>query len=281
MKKFMQIIICVFVLTGSALAEPVKLWETGEVFKRPESVAYDGERGCLYISNFTGGPKNGLPYGQHYISKVNIEGEIIKLDWIDNITAPTGICIAGDKLYIVERFGVVEYDLKTDKVSNKYYIKTSKFLNDVTVDSQGLIYVSESDTNTIYRIKKSSVEKWLNSERVSRPNGILYDEGKLIVAVASEPSLKMVNISDKKVTKIADLDEGILDGIKKCGDGYLLSDYLGSLYLVKLSGEVTELINTREAKINIADFEYIPDKDMVISPAMGSNKLICYQLNLK
>lgn len=281
MKKFKQIIICVLILSGLAKAEPVKLWETDEVFKRPESATYDSERGFLYVSNFTGSPRNGMPYGQHYISKVNLKGEVIKLDWIDNITAPTGICIAGDKLYIVERFGVVEYDLKADKVSNKYYIKTSKFLNDVTVDSQDGIYVSESDTNTIYRIKNNSVEKWLDSEEVSRPNGILFDDGKLLVAVNSDHYLKMVNITDKKVTKIADLGEGILDGIKKCGDDYLVSDYMGSLYLVKLSGEVDELINTREAKINIADFEYIPDKDMVISPAMGSHKLICYRLDLE
>ena len=281
MKNFKRIMICVFVLAGLAKAEPVKLWETGEIFKAPESVAYDSERGFIYVSNFTGSPKNGSPYGQHYISKVNLKGEIIKLDLIDNLTAPTGICVAGDKLYIVERFGVVEYDLKADKVSNKFYVKTSNFLNDVTVDSQGGIYLSESDTNTIYRIKDSSVEKWLDSKEVSKPNGILYDDGKLLVAVNSDHCLKAVNISNKQVTKIAELGEGILDGIKKCGGGYLVSDFMGNLYLVKLSGKVTELINTREAKINIADFEYIPDKDMVVAPAMRSNKLLCYRLGLK
>jgi sugar lactone lactonase YvrE len=278
MKNFKRIMIYVFVLAGLAKAEPVKLWETGEVFNAPESVAYDSKRGFLYISNCNGSLKNGLQYGQQSISKANIKGEIIKADWIDNLTKPTGICISDDKLYIVERFGVVEYDLKQDKVSNKYYIKTSYFLNDVTVDPQGRIYVSESDTNTIYRIKGNSVEKWLDSEEVSRPNGVLFDDGKLLVAVNSDHCLKAVNISDKKVTKIAALGEGILDGIKKCGDGYLVSDFMGSLYLVKLSGQVTELINTREAGIDIADFEYIPDKDMLVSPAMRSNKLICYRL---
>lgn len=281
MKKFKWIMICIFVLDGLANAEPVKLWETGEIFKAPESVAYDSERGFLYISNCNGGLKNGLPYGQHYISKANIKGEIIKFDWIENLTKPTGICIASDKLYIVERFGIVEYDLKEDKVSNKFYIKTSYFLNDITVDSQGGIYVSESDTNTIYKIKDNSVEKWLDSEEISRPNGILFDDGKLLIAVNSDHYLKAVNISDKKVTKIAHLGEGILDGIKKCGDGYLVSDFMGNLYLVKPSGQVTELINTREAKLNIADFEYIPDKNMVVSPAMRSNKLICYRLGQK
>ena len=280
MEKFKRISICVFVLAGLAVAnaEPVKLWETGAIYNAPESVAYDGTRGFLYISNCNGTLGNGSPYGEQFISKANLKGEIIKFDWIENLTKPTGICINDDKLYIVDRFGIVVYDLKTDKVSDKFYIKTSNFLNDITVDSDGGIYVSESDTNVIYRIKGRNVEKWLDSEEISRPNGVLFDDGKLLVAVNSDHYLKAINISDKKVTKIANLGEGILDGIKKCRDGYLVSDFMGNLYRVKPSGQVTELINTRDAGINIADFEYIPDKDMVVSPAMRKNKLICYRL---
>ncbi len=281
MENFKRIMICIFVLTGLANAEPVKLWETDEIFKAPESVVYDGKRGFLYVSNYTGGLKNGLPYGEQSISKVNLKGEIIKFDWIGNLTIPTGICIFDDKLYIVERFGVVEYDLKADKISDKFYIKTSKFLNDITVDSDGGIYVSESDSNLIYRIKNKSVEKWLDSEEISRPNGILFDDGKLLVAVNSDNYLKAVNISNKQITKIAHLGPGILDGIKKCGDGYLVSHYLGNLYLVKPSGQVTELLNTRDAEINIADFEYIADKDMVVIPALKQNKLLSYRLRQK
>ena len=280
MKNIMRISICVFVLAGLAVAsaEPVKLWETDEIYKAPESVAYDSKRGFLYISNYTGGLKNGLPYGEQFISKVSLNGKVIKFDWIGNLTIPTGICVNDDKLYIVERFGVVVYDLEADKVSDKFYIKTSNFLNDITVGSDGGIYVSESDTNVIYKISGRNVEKWLDSEEISRPNGVLFDDGKLLVAVNSDHYLKAINISDKKVTKIANLGEGILDGIKKCRGGYLVSDFMGGLYLVRPSGQVTELINTRDAEINIADFEYIPDKDMVVSPAMRKNKLICYRL---
>lgn len=283
MRNFIRISICVFVLAGwvGVNAEPVKIWETDGIFKAPESVAFDGKRGFLYISNCNGSLNNGSPYGHQCISKANLKGEIIKFDWIENLTKPTGICINDDKLYIVERFGVVLYDLKTDKVSDKYYIKTSYFLNDVTIDPEGGIYVSESDTNVIYKILGRNVEKWLDSEEISRPNGVLFDNGKLLVAVNSDHSLKAVNISDKKVTKIANFGEGILDGIKKCRDGYLVSDFMGNLYLVKPSGQVTELINTRDAEINIADFEYIADKDMVVVPAMRKDKLICYRLGLE
>jgi len=265
------------VFSNGVNAQPIKLWETGEIYKAPESVAYDSKRGFLYISNYTQGLKTGSSYGDHSVSKANLQGEILEFDWIKNLTTPTGICIFNDKLYIVERFGIVEYDLKANKISNKILIKTTNFLNDITVDSDGRIYVSESDSNVIYRIKDREVEKWLDSVAISRPNGILFDNGKLIVGVNGDNYLKAVNISNKEIVEIAHLGPGIIDGIKKCGEDYLVSHFLGNLYLVKPSGEVKELLNTRDAKINIADFEYIEDKELIVIPALWNNKLIGYR----
>jgi sugar lactone lactonase YvrE len=260
-------------------AQAVKLWETGEIYQRPESVAYDSKRECLYISNCNGEVKTGTSYRDNSISKADLQGNILEFDFVKNLTKPTGICIFDDKLYIVERFGVVIYDLKADKIADKIYIKTSYFLNDITVDSEGGIFVSESDSNVIYRIKDKNVEKWLDSEEISRTNGVLFDDGKLIVGVNSDNYLKAVDIADKKVTNIALLGPGIIDGIKKCGDGYLVSLFMGNLYLVKPNGQVTELRITRDAQINIADFEYIPDKNLIVIPALQNNKLLGYKFS--
>jgi sugar lactone lactonase YvrE len=282
MNNLKQIIIGILILVGltKVSAQPVKLWETGEIYKRPESAVYDDKRGCLYISNCNGEVKTGTSYGDNSISKADLQGNILEFDFVKNLTKPTGICIFDDKLYIVERFGVVIYDLDSNKIADKIYIKTSYFLNDITVDNEGGIYVSESDTNVIYRIKDKNVEKWMDSKDVSRPNGILYDNGKLIVGVNSDNYLKAVNIADKKVTNIALLGPGIIDGIKKCGDNYLVSHYMGNLYMVKPNGEVTELINTRDEKTYIADFEYIADKQLIVIPALPNNKLLGYKFDL-
>ncbi len=281
MKILWRLLIVVTVLAGfsRAFARAEKVWETGGIYKGPESVAYDAERGFLYVSNYTESVKTGGSYGEHCISKANLKGEILKYDCVGGLTTPTGICISNDKLYIVERFGVVVYDLKADKVEKKIYIKTASFLNDITVDSEGNIYVSESDSNMIYRIADGNVEKWLDSEAVSRPNGILFDDGKLIVGVNSDNNLKAVDVSTKEVVNISHLGPGIIDGVKKCGDGYLVSHYMGNLYMVDASGEVKELINTRDEEINIADFEYIPGKSLVVVPALRNNKLLAYRLS--
>jgi len=256
-------------------AQPVKLWEVDSVYKAPESVAYDSVSGFLYVSNYTSAVKPGEAYGKHFISKSNPEGKIINAEWIGNLTTPTGICIFKDMLYIVERFGVVKYDLKADKVADKFFIPQNG-INDITVAPDTSIYVSVADKDIIYRIKNGKAEEWLNSKEISRPNGVLYDEGKLIVGVNGDSRLKAVNISDKRVTDIAQLGPGIIDGIQKCGKGWLVSHFEGNLYFISPTGEVKELLNTRDKKINIADFQYIPGKNLIIIPDLWQNKLICY-----
>ncbi len=257
-------------------AQPVKLWETDVVFKAPESVAYDSIRDLLYVSNFTKNVKEGMMYGAHCISKIKPDGTLLKFDWIDNVTNPTGISVFADKLYIVERFGVVEYDLKNDSVSNRYRINSCCFLNDITVDKDTSIYVSVSDTNLIYRIKNGELEKWMESDKISKPNGILCHNGKMLIACNTDNYFKAIDMETLEVTNIAHLGPGILDGIKPCGDDYLVSHFLGNLYRVSLDGTVEELINTREQKSFIADFEYIETKELVIIPALWNNKIVGY-----
>jgi hypothetical protein len=271
--------ICIIILTSfiNINAQPEKLWETNTVYKAPESVAYDSERGLLYVSNYTKAVKPGNVYGNCFISKSNLDGKVINAEWIGNLTTPTGICIFNDMLYIVERFGIVKYDLKTDKISDKFYIPQDGFLNDITVAPDTSIYVSVSDRDIIYKIKNGEVEEWLNSKEISNTNGILYEDGKLIVGVNADSKLKAVNITDKKVTDIAQLGHGIIDGIQKCDNGWLVSHFEGNLYFINPSGQVKELLNTRDKKINIADFKYIPEKELIVVPCLWQNKLIGYQ----
>ena len=271
--------ICITLLTGfmNISAQPVKLWETDTVYRAPESVAYDKVRGFLYVSNYGQSVKPGGAYGSQFISKANLQGEIIDAEWIGNLTTPTGICVFKDMLYIVERFGIVKYDLKANKVADRFYIPQNGFLNDITVAPDTSIFVSVSDKDIIYKIKNDKVEEWLNSEKISKPNGILYDNGKIIVGVNADSKLKAVNISDREITDIAHLAPGIIDGIKKCGEGWLVSHFEGNLYLIEPSGQILELLNTRNEKKYIADFEYIRDKGLIVVPDLWGNRLSGYQ----
>jgi DNA-binding beta-propeller fold protein YncE len=279
-KKFNLSIVLLIILSSlRSEAQMNKIWETGEIFKAPESVVYDQERGVIYVSNYTRKMRDGLPYGDCFVSKVNKNGEIIDFDWIPNLTSPTGLCLFEDMLYIVERFGIVEYDLKLDKVNNKFLISHASFLNDVTIDADSNVYVTDSDEKTIYRIKNGEVIKWMDTIAITYPNGIEYDNGKLIVGVNGDNFLKSIDIKTKEIHNIAYMGEGLIDGIKKCDDVYLVSLYYGFLLLVNQNGTVTQLMNTKDQNIPCADFEYIENEKIVIIPTLWNNKLYGYKYN--
>jgi sugar lactone lactonase YvrE len=264
-------------LHAPAHAQLTKIWESDTIFKYPESVAYDGARNCLYISNYNQYPRDGMMYNEDFITKTDINGKIIEYKFVNGLTCPTGICVLKDRLYIVERFGLVVFDLKSNSVETRYRINDTKFLNDVSVSSDGTIYISDSGSDIIYRIKNGIFEKWFAGKEIDKTNGVLVDGDKLLAGVNSDSSLKAINITDKTIARIAALPPGIIDGIKKCGTGYLVSHYDGNLYLVRQNGEVIELLNTRPEEIKCADFEYVDDLNRLFIPALKNNRLFIYQ----
>ncbi|MCH7535438.1 MAG: hypothetical protein IH948_06780, partial [Bacteroidetes bacterium] len=136
--KTLYVLISLLLTTSMAFPQLEHTY-IAEGFKSPESVAYDPIRDIIYVSNYNKDVENGTSYGEDYVSKVSKSGEIIKFDWIDNLSAPTGIIVANDKLYIVERFGIVEYDLKKDTITNKYCIQFNEFINDITMGPDGAL----------------------------------------------------------------------------------------------------------------------------------------------
>ena len=267
----------ILVLNVSLKAQIVKISETEAVFKAPESVAWDSIRNCLYVSNFTAPLKEGSYYGSHTVSKVSMRGEILDADFVTGLSCPTGICIWKDKLYIVERFGVVEFDLGQNRISNKYYIKTTEFMNDIAIDNDGNIYVTTSGSDILFKISQGKVEHWIEGEIISDANGILFDRGKLIIGIISDGYVKEIDPETKEIRNLAFLGEGIIDGIKRCADGYLVSHFKGSLYHIIFSGEVKELLDTHSEGTFLADFEYIPSKNLLVIPTLWNNKLLFYE----
>lgn len=118
---------------------------------------------------------------------------------------------------------------------------------------------------------------WLSDKSISRTNGILFDNGKLIVGVNSDSTLKAIDVKTKAISPIAQLKKGIIDGIKPIGDDYLVSFFEGNLFRVTKAGKVTQLLNSRNIH-NLADFEYIESKRLLVVPALWQHKVIGYRL---
>src|SRR5215217_2750527 len=134
-----------------------KVWETITELKTPESVIYNPDENMLFVSNIDGQPDGKDIQG--FISKVSpLNGSIIELNWVTGLNAPKGMTITNNNitnntlLYVSDITDLVEIDANSGKIINRYNAPGSGFLNDVASDNQGYVYVSDTVTNTIYRL---------------------------------------------------------------------------------------------------------------------------------
>lgn len=251
-----------------------KSWELPRKFRFPESVVYDRRRGLLYVSNYF------LP-GRGFISKVNPNGEVEKLEWITGLNRPAGLWIFKDKLYAVDRANLIEINIDSDSIENKYPVPGAVFLNDVAFDSEGNAYITDSRASAIYKFSNGEFEVWLQGNEINDPNGLLVDKNKLIVGNSGDGCLKAVDLEDKKVSTIVCLGKGsIMDGVRPDGKGnYIVSDFNGRVFLVTPSGQKTELLNTKTPQLFCADLEYIPEQKLLVIPTLYDNRLMTYRLS--
>jgi sugar lactone lactonase YvrE len=254
-----------------------KHWETADELKTPESVVYDADRGVMYVSNYDvygQGPASG----NQSVSRVAMGGDVVEMEWVGGLRNPTGMIIHKDRLLVVERGGFVEVDLDSGEILNRHEAPESEFLNDIAVDKKGRVYLSDSRKGCIWQFVDGEFEVWLDDD-VEDPNALLIDGERLLWGNNGDFRLKAADLKSKKVTTVAELGVGIIDGLKKDRDkNYLVSHWEGRIYRVTPKGEITKLLDTSTPETKIADFEYLPKKRQVLIPTFYSNTVAAYEI---
>ena len=286
--KYLLSMVFMFFL-AFAHADPVltKLWESKADFKLPESVVFDKENNILYVSNMQGDPFS--KDGNGFISKVDLDGKIVKLKWIDGLNAPKGLAISKGKLYVGDVDQLIEIDIKAGKISKKLDAAGASFLNDVTVDTYGNVYVSDTFTDTIYRLNTfGQLTTWLYSPKLEAPNGLHYEKGQIIVGSWGHPTdgfapavvghLKTIALKNKEIKSLGNAKPvGTLDGVESDGNGgYFVADWVGgNLLHIKADGNFKVLEKLSQGA---ADHEVIHDKKILIMPLMNDGKLVAFKI---
>ena len=271
---------------AGAEAQPAVLCETTGL-KTPESALAVPAEGFAYVSNIAGKPTD--KDGNGFISKVSLaDGKVIALEWAKGLDAPKGLALAGGKLYTSDIDKLVEIDPASGKILAKYDAPGATFLNDVAADAQGNVYVSDSNTSTIWRLAGGKFEKWIDDPALKFPNGLYVDGDKLIVAAwgapgtssktgASPANLLEVNIADRKISDLGDGSPvGNLDGIEPIGYDFLVTDWVaGGLCRIDRKGKATQLLDLDQGT---ADIGYVPETGLLLIPMMMSEKLVAYKV---
>lgn len=273
-------------IASPASAEPKQLWEaTG--LKAPESVVADLTSGVIYVSSING--DKTAKDGNGFISQVSLDGRMIKADWITGLDAPKGLALRKGKLYVADVDQLVEIDVKEGKVLKKYPAKDAKFLNDVAISSDDQVFVSDTGTDTIWRLSGDKFESWLQDAKLMGPNGLLVQGDQLIVGAfgkmgASGPEgqgpLLAVSLADKAIQPFAEGKQlGNLDGLEALdATHFLVTDYIaGGLFTIDAeTGKMDKLISLPTGS---ADFAYVAASKTVLIPLMNDDKVVAYKLD--
>lgn len=249
-----------------------KKWETEALLKVPESVLVDAGRGILYVSNIDGQPWDDD--GKGSISKVGFDGKIIAVDWVTGLSAPKGMGLRGNQLYVADIDRLVVIDVVKGVIVDRIAIPGAHGLNDVTIDAKGVIYVSDSKDKKIHAVKQGKAT--LLIEGLTAPNGVHARDGELYLM--DNGSIYRLGKNHEKVPVNTGM-AGNGDGLESVGGGeYLVSYWQGVIDYAKADGTREKLLDTSAEKINSADIGYDAKRRIVYVPTFSKNSVVAYQL---
>lgn len=249
------------------------IWESENSLEIPESVYYDSENQCLYVSNIKGTPTG--QDGNGYLSKLNLQGEIVSHKWVTGLDAPKGIAKYGNYLFVSDINDLVVINIAKGEIEQKFAAPAAIFLNDVALNPKtGTVYVSDMMQDCIYRLKNGKFELWLKDTQLDHVNGLVYKDNFLYAGVTDkilkiDPANQVINTSVDKT--------GSIDGLLSIDENkWITSDWVGNIQLIE-SGKVKKILSTAEQQINAADLGYIPEQKIILVPTFHNNRVVAYQ----
>ena len=251
-----------------------QVWASDTLLRTPESVLYDRERKVIYVANV-----NMDPWGKDgngFISKMDLQGNIIDLEWITGLNGPKGMGIHETSLFVADIDEVVEISIESGQIVNRFKVDGEPTLNDITV-GEGVIYISGSDSNKVFEIRNGTITE-IMSDDFGRPNGLYWEPERLLMLTSNSSTLKSIDLESGEITDlVGGLGHG--DGIVPVGNGdYLASSWRGEIFYIENDWSSTQLLDTRDVEINAADIDYIPENNLLLVPTFFNNRVVAYKL---
>lgn len=255
-------------------------WATDTVLRTPESVLYDEANDVIYVANIGNyDPEN--TDGDGFISQLSPDGTVKELKWVTGLNDPKGMGLYDNTLYVTDLNEVATIDVSSGEVTNTYPVEEAVFLNDITVSSDGKVYITDSNTDHIYLLENGQASTWMDDSTLQGPNGLLIEDDRLLLASAGGGFLAPINLENKRVEDHW-LDEiPSADGIIKTATGdYIVSTWQGEVHYVDPENNRSQkLLDTKDQEINSADIGYIESQELLLVPTFNDNRVVAYKVS--
>lgn len=266
MKKLLVIVSVLLAYLPSVAQHSLeKLWESDSLtLNGPESALYDAKTNSLYVSSMNSGS----------VVRMDLNGKVIRNNWITGLHSNKGSGLFDGLFYTAETSSIAVIDVDKASIVKRIPIDSAVMLNDLAIDSKGIVYVSDTRTGKVYRIEGDKPTLYL--ENMPGANGLLTVNTDLYVL--SSTNVQKVD-AHKVITKIAGDFESGLDGIVMVAENeFIISNYKGILWYIKADGTKQLLLDTRANGIMSNDIGYDDKTKILYVPSFRTNRIIAYQV---
>ena len=230
----------------------------------PQHIIAD-EDATYYIANANGDP--GTRDNKGFITKVNKEGEVTNLHFIQGgvksvtLHSPNGMAIVGDILYVTDLDTVRGFHKHTGEsvVTIPFTQQGCDSLTGLAADREGILFVSDTDSNTIYRVdpsKDHSVSRFIQDVGLSHPHDLaIHPRTGHLMGVGWDDG-KIFEIDEKGVVHELFVNSFFSGGFYNL-DGIDFDQY-GTMYVSDMTaGKVWRIRNNKKKEV-IAEFLVSP-----------------------
>jgi len=236
---------------------------TQQYFGSPESAIYDTLNHRYLISNA----------GTGRIVQITDIGDTSFFN--TELTQTLGMVIIDTVLYVTDRSGLCGFNLKNDALIRQIVPSGMNVLNDVTVDTSGFLYITDSGNGRIYRVRLSDFSSSTIVSGIYWPNGILFDAPNnrvLFLAFGDNVPIRAINVTTFVVSTVCTTSFSNLDGMTCDNDGNFLVSSWGSNSVYRFNPDFSappELFS--EGHSGPADIWYDKQRQLLVVPDFNSN----------
>ncbi|MFN5323292.1 MAG: SMP-30/gluconolactonase/LRE family protein [Bacteroidota bacterium] len=203
-------------------------------YSSPESVEFDYANNRWFISN----------NGNGQILTRNSATGALAVFATGIPSGPHGLEIVGDTLYACDGSTLKAYEIQTATLVFNINLGAS-FLNGITHDNSGNLYITDFSTKRIYRFNTSNrtYSVFVSNTGSASPNGIVFDDANnrcVYVNWGSNAPIKAVDLSTGTVSTLATTNLGSCDGITKDNAGnYYVSSWSTTSKITRFNNDFT------------------------------------------